>query len=70
MTADLGTRCCELYAPADEVLPLGDGARNLEPAGPPGQVDPDPFARSRERFEGVVAWLGGDQADGLEHSGT
>jgi hypothetical protein len=67
MTADLGTRCGELYAPADEVLPLGDGARNLESSGAPGQVDP--FARSRERFEGVVAWLGGDQVDGLEHSG-
>lgn len=67
MIADLGTRSGAAYAPAGEVLPRGDDARNLESgaSGPPGGLDA--FARSRERFEGIVEWLGGAQADRLEH---
>ena len=67
MTADLGTRCGAAYVLADELLPDGGGARNLEGGSClPGEVDA--FARSRERFEGIVEWLDGEQADGLEHA--
>jgi hypothetical protein len=67
--AELGTRRVELYAPADEVLlsqpAAGGGARNLAPDDGPGE---DPFARSRERFEEIVGWLGEQEAAGLEHA--
>jgi hypothetical protein len=63
---DSGTRCGELYAPADEVLQAQGGAdaaaRNL--ACGSGE---DPFGRSRERLEEIVGWLGGQDAAGLEH---
>jgi hypothetical protein len=65
---DSGTRCGELYAPADEVLQPQRGAeaaaRDLASEGPAGE---DPFGRSRERLEEVVGWLGGTDAAGLEH---
>jgi hypothetical protein len=61
--------------PGDEVLlsgaPGGDGATNLEHAGAAASgesADGDAFARSRERFEGMVEWLGGEQPDRLEHA--
>ena len=42
------------------------GILSAVPVVLPGEVDA--FARSRERFEGIVEWLGGEQADGLEHA--
>jgi hypothetical protein len=76
--ADLGTRCGELYSPADELLlsePVADArARNLgagegqAPDGRSGGSGEDRFARSREQFELIVGWLGGEEADGLEHA--
>jgi hypothetical protein len=73
VTADLGTLCDAGFAPAGEVLLVegagGDGASDLERGGAPrGEVDvADAFACSRERFEAMVEWLGGEQADQLEH---
>jgi hypothetical protein len=74
--ADLGTRCGEVYAPTDEVLPSVDGA-----GGPATKVGGgeraavagdgaggDRFKRSRERFELIVGWLEGEEAGGFEHS--
>ena len=75
--ADLGTRCGELYSPADELLlsePVADGgATNLgagEGQAPErdGGSGGDRFARSREQFELIVGWLDGEEADGLEHA--
>ena len=73
--ADLGTRSGEVYAPADEVLPsepLADaGATNFGRAErhmPDDRSGEDRFERSRERFELIVEWLGGEQSNGLEHS--
>ena len=68
MTADPDTRSDELYAPADEVLPEGGDASDLGLGGYCSPGEPDAFAGSRERFEGMVEWLGGEQADRLEHS--
>lgn len=75
MIADLGTRYGEVYAPADEVLPSADAsggdAMNV------GRVDErvlddrrgvDRFARSREQFEVILGWLGGEESGGVEHS--
>jgi hypothetical protein len=74
--ADLGTRCDEVYAPADEVLPSVDAAggaatkveRGERPAGAGDRPGGDRFERSRERFELIVGWLDGEEAGGLEHS--
>jgi hypothetical protein len=73
--ADLGTRYGEVYAPADEVLPSIDAADGDamdlgrgDPYAPEGRTGEDRFARSRERFELIVDWLGGEESDGLEHS--
>jgi hypothetical protein len=75
MTADLGTRSGELYAPADELLPCGapggDDATDLERdhARASGEAFAgDAFARSRERFDAIVGLLEGVETDGLEHS--
>ncbi len=69
MITDSGTRCGELYAPADEVLQAqhgaGAAAGNLASGGGGGE---DPFGRSRERLEEIVGWLGGQDASGLEHA--
>jgi len=63
---DSGTRCRELYAPADELLQAQRSAEaaagNLASGG--GE---DPFGRSRERLEGIVGWLDGQDAAVLEH---
>jgi hypothetical protein len=65
---DSGTRCRELYAPADEVLQAQRGAevaaRDLASGGSAGE---DPFGRSRGRLEEIVGWLGGTDAAVLEH---
>jgi hypothetical protein len=75
--ADLGTRCGELYSPADELLlsgPVADSAAwnlGVEAGQPPdadGGYGGDRFARSREQFEVIVGWLGSEEADGLEHA--
>jgi hypothetical protein len=68
VTADLGTRSGAAYALADEVLPDGGGASNPVAGGSGLAGAADAFARSRERFEGIVEWLAGEQADGLEHA--
>ena len=68
MITDSGTRCRELYAPADELLhaqrSADAAAGNLASGGGAGD---DPFGRSRERLEEIVGWLGGQDAAGLEH---
>ena len=75
--ADLGTRCGELYPPADELLlpePVADGGATNLGAGESQAPEPDVgsgedrFARSREQFELIVGWLGGEDTDGLEHA--
>jgi len=68
--ANSGTRCGELYAPADEVLQAQGGAEHVardlaSEVGAGGGEDP--FARSRERVEQIVGWLGGKDAACLEH---
>ncbi len=75
MIADLGTRYGEVYAPVDEVLLSseadGGDARDLgreKDHAPDGQSGEDRFARSRERFELILGWLGGEETGGLEHS--
>jgi len=69
VTADLDTRRGELYAPAGEVLPSAGGATNLEREQAPGEVlAAGGFSASRERFEAIVGWLGGEDAAGLEHA--
>jgi len=68
---DSGTRCRELYAPADELLQAQCSAEaaagNLASGSGSGSEGEDPFGRSRERLEGIVGWLGGKDASGLEH---
>jgi hypothetical protein len=73
--ADLGTRYGELYAPDDELLPsvemVGGGATDLgrDDAGAlEDRSGDDRFERSRERFEVIVDWLGGEESGGVEHS--
>ena len=72
MIADLGTRCEELYVQAGEVLPLAQGdagaARILEPVREQPGAAAGGFACARERFEGIVGWLEGEQAAGFEHA--
>ncbi len=68
MIANSGTRCGELYAPADEFLQsqraAGAAASNLASGGGAGE---DPFGRSRERLEEIVGWLDAQEAAGFEH---
>jgi hypothetical protein len=62
---DSGTRYCELYAPADEVLLAGGGSAaraTIRPA-----EGGDGFDRSRAHLEQVVEQLATVEADGLEH---
>jgi hypothetical protein len=63
VTADLDTRCGELYSRDDDVLPGGGGdadrASRLEAGG---------FAASREQFGVLVGFLGGADAAGLSHA--
>ena len=65
---DSGTRCSELYAPADDVLQAqrGAGAAATDLASE-GAAGDDPFGRSRERLEEIVGWLDGTDAAVLEH---
>ncbi len=75
MTADLDTRCGELYASGDEVLRAGssDPDRAGELVGAGGRVPGDAavpagFAASREQFGSLVSFLDGTDAAGLSHA--
>ena len=57
MIADLDTRCSELYAPRDELLPADED----------GSDHADDFAESREQFESLIGFLDGTDAVGLSH---
>jgi hypothetical protein len=61
VTADLDTRCGELYPPGDELLPAGAGDPDRAPEMDAG------FAASREQFESLVGFLDGTGAGGLSH---
>ncbi|MGZ6640037.1 MAG: ISKra4 family transposase, partial [Solirubrobacteraceae bacterium] len=58
MTADLDTRCGELYASGDELLPAGRAGSDRAAA----------FACSREQFESLISFLDGTDAAGLSHT--
>ena len=58
MTADLDTRCGELYAPADDLLPAERGGSDRAAV----------FACSREQFESLIGFLDGTDAAGLSHA--
>jgi hypothetical protein len=71
VTADLDTRCGELYASRDEVLPAGQA--DSEDAGggggrPGGSAGGAGFAASRELFESLIGFLDGTDAAGLSHA--
>ena len=75
MTADLDTRCGELYASGGEVLPAGRAdSEGAAAGGGGGRVSPDgsaggaAFAASRERFESLTGFLDGADAAGLSHA--
>ena len=74
MTADLDTRCGELYPSGDEVLPSGEaGSEDAAAAGggdhPPGEsAGGDAFAGSRGQFETLIGFLDGADAAGLSHA--
>jgi hypothetical protein len=63
VTADLDTRCGELYASGGEVLPAGRGGEDVAGAEGPGG-----FAASREQFESLIGFLDGVDAVGLSHA--
>ena len=72
VTADLDTRCGELYASGEEVLPAGRVGSD-DAGGASGRllVDravPDGFFSSREQFESLVGFLDGTDAAGLSHA--
>jgi hypothetical protein len=58
VTADLDTRCGELYASGDELLPAGRAGSDRAPA----------FACSRGQFESLVSFLDATDAAGLSHA--
>jgi hypothetical protein len=58
VTADLDTRCGELYALGDELLPAGRAGSDRAAA----------FAFSRDQFESLVSFLDGTDATGLSHA--
>ncbi len=74
MTADLDTRCGELYASGGEVLPAGQ-ADSEDAAGEGGggrrlgdSAGAAAFACSRNQFESLVSFLDGADAAGLSHA--
>jgi hypothetical protein len=75
VTADLDTRCGELYASGGEVLPGGqpgsDGAAGGEDESANGSRGDSAvlagFACSREQFESLLCFLDGTDAAGLSH---
>jgi len=75
VTADLDTRCGELYASGEELLPAAlpgsDGAARGELGGScprSGSAVPAGFAASREQFESLLCFLDGTDAAGLSHA--
>ena len=74
VTADLDTRCGELYRSGDEVLPGGQA--DSEGAAAAGGGDHlagesscgDAFAASRGQFETLIGFLDGADAAGLSHA--
>jgi hypothetical protein len=62
VTADLDTRCGELYASGCEVLPAGGGDADRSSGLVSG------FTTSREQFESLVGFLDGSDAAGLSHA--
>jgi hypothetical protein len=75
VTADLDTRCGELYASAGEVLPGGQagsdaaaGGESAAGAAAGDGVAVVGFGVSRERFESLVGFLDGTDAAGLSHA--
>jgi hypothetical protein len=58
VTADLDTRCGELYALGDELLPAGRAGSDRAAA----------FACSRQQFESLISFLDGTDAAGLSHA--
>ncbi len=58
MIADLDTRCGELYASGDELLPAERAGGDRAAA----------FACSREQFESLISFLEGTDAAGLSHA--
>lgn len=75
MTADLDTRCGELYPSSDEVLPAGRGDSEAAAVatggdrGSPGRsVSDAAFAASRQQFDSLIGFLDGAQAAGLSHA--
>ena len=69
MITDSGTRCRELYAPADEVLQAQHGvvAAGKDCPSQSAVAGGDPFGRSRQRLEQIVGWLDGHDAAVVEH---
>lgn len=68
MITDSGTRCSELYAPADDSLHAPAGLQSGATNPAVGMQASDAFSRARVQLERIVDWLGADDADGLEHS--
>ena len=75
MTADLDTRCGELYASGGEVLPAGQADSEDAAAGgggdrgsPGDSAGGAAFAASREQFESLIGFLDGADAAGLSHA--
>jgi hypothetical protein len=75
VTADLDTRCGELYASGDELLPAGQAgsddaaaARGGTSRSPSDSAGPDAFGSSREQFESLLSFLDGTDAAGLSHA--
>ena len=75
MTADLDTRCVELYTSGDEVLPAGQGegdrAAELGSVGDGSAGDwgrASGFSGSYARFESLIGFLDGADAAGLSHA--
>jgi hypothetical protein len=58
VTADLDTRCGELYASGNQLLPEGSVGSDRAAA----------FARSQEQFESLIGFLDGTDAAGLSHA--
>ena len=71
MTADLDTRCGELYPSGGEVLPSGQPDSAAADGGVSSlgeSVDPAGFAGSREQFVSLLGFLDGADAAGLSHA--
>ena len=75
VTADLDTRCGELYPSGSEVLPDGQpdsdaaaGGEGRSASSRGDATEPAGFASSREQFESLLGFLDGADAAGLSHA--